>query len=118
MQQACYAYQKAYLGHAKTSRISPGTQKKLFQQLTMSKLRSFPATLIAALSTSTSPGDKTRRSPNAVRAEATKSNASCVVAVDFVAEGCALGAFHPDFITAVSPCEAALTARIAETRLS
>ena len=91
---------------------------KTNQQLTMSRLSSFPATLIAARSTSTSPGDNTRRSPNVVLAEAAKSNASCVAAVDFFAEGSARGAFQPDFITEVSPCEAALTARIAETRLS
>lgn len=84
----------------------------------MSKLRSFPATLIAALSTSTSTGNNTRKPPNAVRAEVAKLNASCVLAVDFFAEGSALGAFHPDFITAVSPWEAALTTRIAATRLS
>jgi hypothetical protein len=87
-------------------------------QLTMSTLRSFPAMLIAALSTSTSTGNNTRKPPNAVRAEVAKLNASCVLAVDFFVEGSALGAFHPDFITAVSPWEAALTTRIAATRLS
>src|SRR5712672_1784315 len=96
----------------------PKNSKKRRQQLTISKLRSFPATLIAALSTSTSARDDTRKSPSAVRAEAARPNAPCGVAADFFTVGSTAGAFHPDFITAESPCEAPFTARIAEIRFS
>lgn len=84
----------------------------------MSRLRSFPATVTAALSTSTSPGDIARKSSNAVRAEVARLNASCVFAADFFMVGSSLGAFHSVFITVERPCEAPFTVRIARILLS
>jgi len=88
------------------------------KERTMSRLRSFPATTIAALSTSTPPGDIVRKSSNAARAEVARLNASCLFAPAFFVIGSSLGHFQPVFITVESPCEELFTVRIARTLLS